>query len=68
MTCFHPPDDLHQQSEMSSIVAAAKDESCTIKMEDSLADLDRIVERDRQSMANSINAKDCKLRELNLSG
>ena len=53
---------------MSSIAAAAKDESCTIKMEDSLADLDRIVERDRQSMANSINAKDCKLRELNLSG
>ena len=37
-------------------------------MEDSLADLDRIVERGRQSMANSINAKDCKLRELNLSG
>ena len=37
-------------------------------MEDSLADLDRIVERCRQSMANSIDAKYCKWRELNLSG
>ena len=53
---------------MPIIVAAAKEEVCTIQMEDSLADIDRIVERCRQSMVNSIDAKDCKLRELNLSG
>ena len=36
-------------------------------MEDSLADLDRIVERYRQSVANIIDSKYCELRELNLS-
>ena len=49
-------------------ISTAKEEVSPLKMKDSLVDLDRIVERYRQSMANSINAKDCKFRELNLSG